>query len=221
MKHWWVNRFVNPFVPAILAGIAPLLGAFIAFRKDHIGHVFNSQSSVPPNAIYEGWGDLIISVFLIVVLVLGFALHKWAEATKNKERIDELGEHNKALKALIETLPPQGFLEKYREFYERSYKDIIIGLTNPASAKSSIEVVLLNLALLASYFEDQRAPFHFSINVMVFELFPISLLPQDKARTEGLLENADFIEAPASVAALAGVLTLNTELSLTMDHEKK
>ena len=104
MKKWAVNFFANPLVPGILTAIAPFFGVFIVLRNDHIIHLFHPQSQAPADAILGGWGDLVICIVLVLILVLFFALHKWAEATKNKERIDELGLHSNELKTSIEAL---------------------------------------------------------------------------------------------------------------------
>ena len=153
-----VKFFVRPSVPAFLAAIAPVLGALIAFRKDHIAHVFDPESPLPSYALLNGWGDLIIFVCLIGVLILGFACHKLAESIKSQQQLHELKTHTERLHEYLQTLPQQGFLEKYKEFYERSYKDIVVGLEDSAKTKKSIEVALSNLAVLASYFDDQRLP---------------------------------------------------------------
>lgn len=214
------NFFVRPWVPAVLGLFAPAAGAWTAFRHNSIElclkyYLFENLPSGASNSdIATGQRDLAIFVGLLAFFMVGFSLHKWAEARINKERIDYLGKHSEAIRSLIESLPPQGFLERYRDSFEKSYRKILVALDKDDEAKNSIRVVLTNLLLLALSYDDQGTPSHCSINVMVFEKFPIS----DASRAGDLLKKVAFLEPPACDAALFGVLTLDTDLALIIDE---
>ncbi|MDR4468970.1 MAG: hypothetical protein MRJ68_11865 [Nitrospira sp.] len=216
MKEQTVTFFVNPLVPAFLAGVAPFLGGFIAFRKDQIAHVFNPQGSMPDGAMLSGWGDLGICAVLLSVLVYGFAQHKRAEAITSKVRIEELGKRSEELKKLIETLPPQGFLRKYKDLLDVTYEFVASALeAKPNSSEDAIEAILSNLAHLTAYFDGIHGSSRYGVNVMVFEDFATI----DSARSDYLFNEAKFKESGISKQALKGVLTTDRRYAFTLTQE--
>ncbi len=233
MKKKWaafreraIKFFLMPVVPGFLALIAPLAGAWTAFRHESIGayvdYLLKKGTAIclnQPSPILDGCmapppGDFFILGVLFFVLAAGFSGHKWAEATRSKQHFDFLA-------SSVETLPPQEFLHKFSQWFHQSCESITIGLKEPdkpsegsvkRDPREAIKELLTALAALALSFDPRRSNIRCSINVMVFEAFPTT----DPTRSATLLKNAKFVEPQTCETSLAGVLVLDPELTLTI-----
>jgi hypothetical protein len=202
MNSFCVRFFAHPITAAVLALIAPVAGVWITFRRDFILAGMAKLTTFTQRPFWGEYGDIFVFVILLSGLMIGFALHKAAEAAKAKERLQAL-----------ETLPPKGILESFENSFVQSYWGAVQGMeigTEDSKIMASIRSVLDGLLSLVAHFHGSPRGVRYSVNVMIFENFEI-ITPEE---AKDLRSSASFIEPDVGAEALNGVLRLVPELAV-------
>ena len=193
---------------AVLGGLAGVLGSL--YTEDirqafpfAIGPVF-----VPKAAAF--WASLLMFGWCFAK---GFGAQLKAQAKQS----GELQESIEKLERVIRTLPPEGFLSEFEDFYSMAFTQAQSVRDEEATKEelfTAIQTCLLSLLALAHAFDGSPKHLRFAANLMIFR--PI---PADPQHLLELQRTMIFMEGGADLTKLAGYLELLPAFRTAIDRE--
>ena len=166
IKKFFISIFASPITAAALAVAAPLAGFWVAVRNQSIRDSINERIPTLDKVDFEIFGlnaDASVFVVIILVFVIGFALHKAAEASKARERHQLLDKEIQVVATLGLERAADDFLDAIRF----SYPTVILNaLAEKPDEGDLIKAIKLVLGKTAT-FVGRWMPLHHRPNMAV------------------------------------------------------
>lgn len=152
---------------------------------------------------------------------------KLIKATKDLQDLEEkLHDETRRVSRMVQTLPPQGFLDRFDELHLATHDSLVrvlYGLNGddpPATAtiQGEIRLVLQSIANLIRAFDPEMQAATFHANVAWYRS-ATWLHQQDQSVRYSLSQQLALVGHRPDVAGLRGVLAIDRELSTTVRHD--
>ncbi|MGC3983111.1 MAG: hypothetical protein QM808_17800 [Steroidobacteraceae bacterium] len=227
-----LRRFIaNPFFAASLALVAPLAGAWVAFRKPYIVDAIKQWSHFSGGPL-KNHGDFWIFAGAFAVFLVGFSWHKKAESSIAVEKQDQLTRGIKKLDEkiaeldqeieLVTTLRLVRFAQTYNETLRTIFPLILYA--NPDSQKPEVIVnlaraIVSKIVVLAGEMDGSPVGVKYSASVFLYRTKEqLETLPPQKLND--LRAQIEFTQNIAcEMRYLSGVLRRCPEASFSQSPQ--
>lgn len=203
----------HPWFAAVTAVFGGLAGMF--------GSVFSAEIKSAFPFVVSGteiiWSAASFWVFL-GLFGYCFKLNISAQMEAQSKALAKLTANTERLEVLIRTLPDEGFILKFENYYEIVSDQVRLATLPGAEEediKDAIKGCLSALVHLARIF-DGNIQIRYAVNIMTFEK-----LPTEPAELAELLKRIRFAERDADPRNWEGFLDLQCDFALVMDDNKQ
>lgn len=229
IREWLAQLAESIFLWPPLGGITAIIGVLAGLLGSIYAGQIKSSLFAPLVEAGRAFGA---TYFWVIVSIFGIAFTGtfWAQARSSKRATNELKSATHTIAANTDTisaktvtldelvrrlytLPPAGFLEKYREAVTLSYKSalgVLASHSSIAELEVAIRTHLLCLLRLSASYDQNGEQLRYGCNVMLFRS-SATMSSSDCARIK---ERLILIEKAVAVENLEGVLELIPELSV-------